>query len=182
MPKVPANIYSALKKPKVTNKVKTEEVTNHTDESIEAGDAEIQESIAKAWIIYHLSGALADRNCRLHNAKFALHNFKRVSQDLHHFVLVACKTCSDHHLDYINKNPMMEALQSDGGLEEWVFDLHNAVNARTGKAVLDKARHLQSVKTHYRIALENLGRRVNSTILSRALPILTMRHCYGCGS
>ena len=145
----------------------------------ETEDEEIKECIAKSWIIYHLAGALAERN-RRHNDKFATETLKKISLDLHHYVLTACKACYIHHSEYLERHPVATALSLEGGFEEWVFDLHNAVNQRAGKAVLDKDDHLQAVVAHYREALGGLGKRATVGSLSQALPTLTSRFCYGC--
>ena len=155
------------------------ETRDHHVKSMAHDEKYIHEHIAQSWIIYHMAGALAERN-RRHNDKFAIETLRKISLDLHHYVLTACKTCSDHHIAYLDKHPVNGALLLKGGFEEWVFDLHNAVNQRAGKVVLSKEEHLPRVVAHYREALECVGKGGTTGLLSRALPILTTRFCYGC--
>ena len=128
------------------------------DEERKEEEEEIRERIAQSWIVYHLAAALAERN-RRHNDRFATETMRKISLDLHHFVLTACKACSDHHLAYLAAHPVDDAVALEGGFEEWVFDLHNAVNQRAGKPVLAKGEHLPAVVAHYREALTRQGRR-----------------------
>lgn len=162
-----------------TKKEKQVEKKKKAKETKEGEEEEIHERIAQSWIIYHLAGALAERN-RRHNNWFATQTMRKISLDLHHYVLSACERCSRHHLDYLEKHPVQEALALEGGFEEYVFDLHNNVNERAGKPVLAKGDHLPAVVAHYREALACLGKGASATVLSRALPILTSRFCYGC--
>lgn len=182
MPPVPSRIRNALRpapkrpapKPETAPEPAPPPKRHHHDD-----EAEIRERIAQSWMAYHLAGALAERN-RRHNDAFAVQTLRKISLDLHHYVLVACKACSDHHLAYLAEHPVETALGLEGGFEEWVFDLHNAVNRRAGKPVLAKPEHLPRVVAHYREALGCLGRGATTTLLSRALPVLTSRFCYGC--
>lgn len=181
MPPVPLRIRSVLRgapRPSEPPPPKKQKKPAEGEERKE-GEDEIRERIAQSWIVYHLAAALAERN-RRHNDRFATETMRKISLDLHHFVLTACKACSDHHLAYLAAHPVDDAVALEGGFEEWVFDLHNAVNQRAGKPVLAKVEHLPAVVAHYREALDCLGRGATTTLLSRALPVLTSRFCYGC--
>lgn len=57
-------------------------------------------------------------------------------QSAHNFytsigILIPCKECSQHCLDYVKSNP--PHVQSKNNLIDWVYTFHNEVNIRLGK-------------------------------------------------
>ena len=48
-------------------------------------------------------------------------------------LVLPCRTCRDHYNEYIEEHLGDEAVQSRASLVEWVVELHNSVNRRTGK-------------------------------------------------
>lgn len=142
-------------------------------------------ALAATWIVYHLGAALAmarkgaegsNRGSRseLRRRQYALGQFQRIVNDIHYYVLAACKSCYEHHEAYMKAHPVTP--QTD--FELWVFELHNAVNHRIGKP---PATDFEAVRDHYRGQLALLEGHATVETLSRALPAVAGRYCYSCG-
>lgn len=141
-----------------------------------ADDATMLAAFAQSWIVYHLAAAAAQRHFKPASRRYATGLLRKVALDLHYFVLSACPRCAQHHLSYLREHPI-EGAQD---LERWVFDLHNDVNARTGKPLLAES-EFEAVAQHYREALQCVGPKgVHAKLLSSALPVLRTRWCYRC--
>ena len=59
--------------------------------------------------------------------------------------VLPCKTCRDHYNDYIRENLTDRVVMSKGTLIEWIVELHNSVNRRTGK----REWKVEEVRKHY---------------------------------
>lgn len=131
-------------------------------------------ALSQTWILYHLTGAMAQRTANKHgNRVYASGVLDRVALDLHHFVLVACDSCYRHHREYLDTHPIKEA----NDYERWVFDMHNSVNRRLGKSEITD---FDAVRDHYRAQLELVGYNATATVISAALPVTVGRYCYNC--
>ena len=157
-------------------------------------------SFQESWIVYHLSAALAMREMRRNppgKRSYAINIFNTVQSNIRFFVIAACKTCSQHHEEYLKKNPIIFDNKNETSLgcfeyksgnktkyivnlQEWVFKLHNAVNLEIGKSILDKDMHLEKVIKHYDDSLIKYGKGMTASVLCNSLTFLIDKYCYKC--
>ena len=50
--------------------------------------------------------------------------------------VLPCETCKEHYIEFLQKRPIRYQYESRDNLINWLIDLHNEVNSRTGKKVL----------------------------------------------
>ena len=137
-------------------------------------EAKRKHAFQVAWIVYHLSAALAARQSRRSRASstFARDGFRKMMLDIHNFVVKACEACAVHHEDYMRTHPVGQ------DFEKWVYELHNAVNRRVGHP---EEEDFATVQKHYQNQLDAIGGdRVTMATLSRALIAINGRFCYEC--
>ena len=64
--------------------------------------------------------------------------------------VLPCKTCRNHYNAYINEHLTEEVVRSKVVLIEWMVELHNSVNRRTGKKdwMVDDVKRIYQTKTN----------------------------------
>lgn len=50
--------------------------------------------------------------------------------------VLPCKLCQQHYSQWIQAEPIHDAVSSSNTLKRWIFNLHNHVNARLDKKAL----------------------------------------------
>jgi predicted neutral ceramidase superfamily lipid hydrolase len=61
-------------------------------------------------------------------------NFKQLFEDLQH--VIPCSVCKKNYIRHLIENPIDPHLNSRKDIVYWVIDIHNMVNAETGKKLL----------------------------------------------
>jgi hypothetical protein len=61
-------------------------------------------------------------------------NYKNLFEDLKN--VIPCIICKKNYIRHLNENPIDNHLKSRKELVYWVIDMHNMVNAETGKKIL----------------------------------------------
>lgn len=69
--------------------------------------------------------------------------------------VLPCEKCKKHYESYLTARPVKFYLNSRDDLIHWLIDLHNEVNARTGKKILSykEARSLYETPSHLNIVI-----------------------------
>ena len=62
--------------------------------------------------------------------------------------VLPCPSCQEHYKQNLKQLPLNDAVKSRDALSRWLVDIHNRVNVKNGKPIVD----YESVRRHY---LEN---------------------------
>jgi hypothetical protein len=74
-------------------------------------------------------------------------NYKKFFASLEN--VLPCAVCRKNYLRHLNESPIDNALKSRKDLVEWMIDLHNLVNAETGKKFVSKDKVLKRYEEIY---------------------------------
>jgi hypothetical protein len=82
-------------------------------------------------------------NPKTSNKKNIIQYFENIKK------VLPCEKCKKHYENYLISRPIKFYLKSRDDLIHWLIDLHNEVNARTGKRILSykEARSLYETET-----------------------------------
>ncbi len=60
--------------------------------------------------------------------------------------MIPCPVCREHYREFLKEEPVESATMNRDTLIDWVFRLHNKVNARLGKPVLSFEAYVQNMR------------------------------------